>query len=456
MQYPALPVLWDFWEILAKNGIALTPDDKMTALRALEAVDLGNKAEVQAALEASLIRNRDQLAIFRRLFPIFFAGADTQQAPQATAAEQEPPPEFTEAEQELLRNNPILQELLDQDAVALQLRLQAAAEAAGLDRIQSFMQLGYFNYQMLSALNVYGMDGQIRASAGGGGQGGGSPRLEQALQQLRQRVGDYVQRALDGQDIAARENFRRRQIQDQSFLTVTPDQRAAIRDEIRRLAEILKTKAARRRKKQKRGKLHAHRTIRANIMHDSVPFDRHYRDKMIRKPQLVLMLDMSESVRNASEFMLLFVYSVQEVFAKVRSFIFAGNLTEVTDLLKNSTFEEALQEIFTGKPLNIWASSNFGRSFEDFEAQYFDAVTAKTTVIILGDARTNFLPPRADIVAEMARRGREVLWLNPEARGSWGFGDSAMWDYVPVVDEAVEVRNVKQLNNFVNKLVLGR
>ena len=83
-------------------------------------------------------------------------------------------------------------------------------------------------------------------------------------------------------------------------------------------------------------------------------------------------------------------------------------------------------------------------------------MTAKTTVIILGDARTNFLPPRADIVAELSRRGREVLWLNPEARGSWGFGDSAMWDYVPVVDEAVEVRNVKQLNNFVNKLVLGR
>ncbi len=443
--YPIADVMWRFFALLKKNGIELTPSDQMDVLRGLTHIDLGEKQQVRAALQTSIVRHPEDLSVFNRLFRIFFADTSWQdEASDSSDLQQE-----SQQEDDLLEM-PALDEVLQGDRAALQLRMQQLAQEVGLQNIQSFMQVGYFNYQMLDQMGFYAMQGQLRSS-GGGGQ-----RAQAAMEQLRQLVAAFVQQTLDGQDVRAKEDFRRKQTVEQSFLTVTPDQREAIRDEIRRLADILKTKAARRRKKQKRGTIHLHKTVRKNLMHDGVPFVRSYRDKMIRKPEIVLILDMSESVRNASEFLLLFVFSMQEVFQKVRCFIFAGNLVEITDLLRESTFEEVVAEVFSGKVLNIWASSNFGRSFEDFYTNSFDAVTPKSTVIILGDARNNYNPSRADIIWEVRHRSKKTLWLNPESKGSWGFGDSVMWDYVPNVDQAFEVSNIKQLNDFVNQLVFKK
>ena len=431
--YPIISVLQGFFQLLHKNEVTLTPADKSRVLESIQAIDIRDVKQVKAALRATCARSAEQATIIDRLFTLYFQNTGWLDQklgePVADASE--------------LSDVEAIQALQNGDSAALEMALREAAEEVQLERIESFMQLGYFSYQMLEALGFY-------QSNSGGGSGSGET---EAREQLREIVQEYVQRALDGTDLDAKESARTERMLDRSFLQVTPAEREMIKAEIRRIALALKTKTIRRRKKMRRGTVDFHRTMRKNLINDAVPIQIQYKDKIIKKPELILVLDMSESVRSASEFLLLFVYTMQELFSKVRSFIFAGNLVEVTDTLRNNTFEDAVAEILQGQHLNIWASSNFGRSFNDFYRDHMDACRSKSQMIILGDARNNFNPTRADLLGEFRRRIKTLYWLNPEAKSSWGLGDSAMYEYEPYCDEVLSVRNVKELSAFADRLL---
>ena len=153
--------------------------------------------------------------------------------------------------------------------------------------------------------------------------------------------------------------------------------------------------------------------------------------------------------------MLQFVHSLQEAFTKIRSFVFVAELGEVTQVMRDNDIYQGIdQSLDGGGVVNVYTRSNFGFAFHVFWRDFLSAVDSRTTVVIIGDARNNYNDPRAWCLREIHRKAKNVVWINPEAPGAWGFGDSVMDRYLPYCDVAEECRNLKQLSRMVDRLLL--
>jgi uncharacterized protein with von Willebrand factor type A (vWA) domain len=178
------------------------------------------------------------------------------------------------------------------------------------------------------------------------------------------------------------------------------------------------------------------------------------RERPVERPRLVVLCDISDSVRHVSRFMLQLAYSLQQRFSQVRSYVFVGDLAECTELFRRYALHEAVDLANAGGVVNVYANSNFGRAFRTFVERHLDVVTSRTTVIVLGDGRNNYNPPESWALGRVAERARRVLWLNPEPRGAWEFGDSAMRDYAPHCARVESVTNLASLSRVLDELVL--
>ena len=171
---------------------------------------------------------------------------------------------------------------------------------------------------------------------------------------------------------------------------------------------------------------------------------------------VVVLCDVSDSVRAAARFLLVLVYSMQEAFSRTRSFVFVRDVAEATALFDERPIEEAVSEAFAGNlpggGPGIGASSDYGRSLAGFRDRHLDAIDRRTTVVVLGDARNNQNDPRADALKAIAQRAARVVWLNPEPRPSWGLGDSEMERYIPFCVFAAPVRSLMELREAVTRL----
>jgi hypothetical protein len=167
-----------------------------------------------------------------------------------------------------------------------------------------------------------------------------------------------------------------------------------------------------------------------------------------------VLCDISDSVRNVSRFMLQLAYTLQEMFSKVRSFVFVSDLGEATDLFSRYELQEAIERALSGDVINVFANSNYGRALRQFVDKNLEAVTSRTTVIVIGDGRSNYFPPESWALARVRARARHVLWLNPEQPSSWAFGDSAMRDYQPHTSRVDVVHNLASLQKVIDAIVL--
>jgi uncharacterized protein with von Willebrand factor type A (vWA) domain len=184
-----------------------------------------------------------------------------------------------------------------------------------------------------------------------------------------------------------------------------------------------------------------------------VPFHIQLDRRKKTKPQVMVLCDISDSVLNASRFMLQFVYSVQDLYSKVRSFVFVADLGEVTELFGEHDIQSAVEAALKGDVVDVFSHSNFGRAFEQFHNNYFAAVNGKTTVLIIGDGRNNYNRPNEWVLREIRRKAKQLIWLNPESRMTWGVGDSEMPRYVPYCHVAEECRSISQLYKIVDLIV---
>ena len=186
-----------------------------------------------------------------------------------------------------------------------------------------------------------------------------------------------------------------------------------------------------------------------------VPFRIRYENKRKERPQVIILCDISDSVRNVSRFMLQFVHSLQDLYSRVRSYVFVADIAEVTKLFSDNDIQTAINESINGNVVNVYAHSDFGRAFRDFHRDHIEAVDSRTTVIILGDARNNYNAPNEWVMRDIQERAKQVIWLNPENRSTWGFGDSEMSRYAPHCDVVEECRNLRQLYKVVDDLVIS-
>lgn len=341
--------------------------------------------------------------------------------------------------------------------------IREAAQQAGTQRIENMLQIGFFSRRILERLNAEGAAQELRDLAGRLAAAGMPDAQVEAIRELanrlmealRKAVRNYTERELQQQNFDYMERFRRETLTEKSFYHLTEDEIRQMRDVVHRLAQRIKNVLSIRRKRELRGKLDLHRTLRQNMSHGGVPFELFFKQRKKEKPKLVILCDVSSSVANVSRFMLQFMYTLQEAFTKIRSFAFVAELGEVTQLFQDHDVSTAIERALEGGDvINVYTRSNFGYAFHHFWQNYMAAVDKKTTVLILGDARNNYNDPRAWCLRDIHTKAKNVVWLNPESPGAWGFGDSVMDKYLPYCDVAEECRNLRQLSKVVDRLLL--
>jgi uncharacterized protein with von Willebrand factor type A (vWA) domain len=219
------------------------------------------------------------------------------------------------------------------------------------------------------------------------------------------------------------------------------------------VAEKLKSRLVRRQRNRRRGALHVRRTIRKNLAWEAVPMRLAFRSRRPERPDVVVLCDVSDSVRNVSRLMLLFVHTLQSLFARVRSFAFVSDVGEITQYFKEVDADRAVDLAIAGQAINLYANSNYGRALALFARDHLGKVNGRTTVIVIGDGRNNFNPPNAWALKDIRRKAKRVVWICPEEESSWGFGDSEMAAYAREVDKVAVVQSLADLEAVADELV---
>lgn len=470
----------EFGQLLRKNGLRVSTAEIMDAAAATAAVGVRDPVRVRAALAATLVKNAADRPTFDELFDLYFRrdavldelAADAPLAAMVRAAlAREAGTHTGELERKLtevlaqaaMAASPMARMAMGMREPHVAAMLRAADMAIDLGSIRSPLQAGFYAYRLGEALGIgraesEALDMAARAAGGLGlGQETGEAlkaELAKGFARLRQALRAYVQQAFARQNIDYMRELAIETLAEKPLAQLSESEVAELRREVMRLARLLRARLAQRPEVQKRGRLDLGRTLRRSLATGGVPFALHIRRRRRHKPRLVVLCDVSDSVRNVSRFMLQLVYTLQELFDKVQSFAFVAELGELTDLFRQYDLERAIELTYAGTVVSTFANSNYGRTLEQFTARHLDKVTARTTVMIIGDGRNNYHPSRASLLGDVRRRARQVLWLNPESPAVWGFGDSAMREYEPHCDRVMVVRNLEGLRKVIDHLVL--
>jgi len=222
---------------------------------------------------------------------------------------------------------------------------------------------------------------------------------------------------------------RRQELLERPLELFTARDVAEARDLVRELGSRLRGRLARRERALRRGRLDLRRTLRAAIGSGGVPLRLRRRGRRPGRPDLVALCDLSGSVAAASELLLGLVAPATRYFRRVHLFAFVDRLVPVS-------IEHG--HVAPGGPLDLHARSDFGRVLVDLWSRERASLRRGTLVIVLGDARNNRLPPRADLLRAVRERVRLLLWLVPEARARWDTGDSVLRLYASSCDAVLE------------------
>jgi uncharacterized protein with von Willebrand factor type A (vWA) domain len=461
----------EFANVLRRNGVRVSLSENMDAFRALERVGIENQQLFRDALRATLIKRGGDLRSFEELFDFFFLGlGQTLDALDRRMMEElglspEQYQEMLDQIQQLLKRlegdlSELTKALLTGNRAELERLFREAArqelETGNLDgfRFTPYMRLG-------ARLQLDQVQREIERFKGLlqmlGENGEDSQEIHNMMRYLDERLRDLnrllrevIQQEQRKQGHEPRDSSARSSLADKSFSFYTEDDIRRMNDAVTQLAQRLKNRLSVRRKKAARGRFDVKQTLRKNLQYGGVPFEIMLDRRKKTKPQVMILCDISDSVLNASRFMLQFVYSIQDLYAKVRSFVFVSEIGEVTKLFEDNEINRAVETALKGDVIDVFSHSNFGRAFEMFYKNYFAAVDGKTTVLIIGDGRNNYNRPNDWVLREIQRKAKQLIWLNPESRMTWGVGDSEMPRYAPHCDVAEECRSISQLYKIVD------
>jgi uncharacterized protein with von Willebrand factor type A (vWA) domain len=440
-------------------GVHVSPAESIDAMRAVKQVGFSDRAILRDSLLLTLAKSQDEKLALGDCFDLFFsqpeprqdqpeadsdenASQDSDQSPSSGSAseagEGQPPQEL----------GPLAQMLLSQDRNAIAAAIASASGAASLSDIRYSTQRGIFSSRILDAMGLQRLrDDLDELTATNPAL---AERLRAALDALREAVRDTVSQGLALYAREEAENLRNEILRNAPLARIERRQVAEMRALIRQIARRLRERYSKPRKRQRRGHLDVRRTLRRNAAWGGVPFLTAWKRKHRDRPKIVALCDVSGSVAQVSDFFLLLIHSLHEVVDDVRSFAFSSHMIEVSETLEKNSPEEAMAEIMSKVG---FGSSDYGSSLVDFEKDFMSALTPQTTVIVLGDARSNNLDPRADILRRISERSKRLVWLNPEGRLAWGFGDSEMPRYATFCSVVRQCATAQQLERAVSDIV---
>jgi uncharacterized protein with von Willebrand factor type A (vWA) domain len=453
-----------FFRAARGAGVHVSPAESIDAMRAVSTVGISDRAVLRDALLLTLAKSEEEKKALGGCFDLFFASPEPSQADSETAAAGEAgersgethdegpqaPQHHGESsdESQLAGLGALAQMLLSQDRAAISAAIASASSAASLPEIRYFTQRGIFSGRILDQMGIARLNDDLETLTAS------NPALAERLATLtdglRENVRDVVAQALllFGREEA--ENLRNEILRNAPLARIEPRRIEEMRALIRQIARRLRERYAKPRKRQRRGHLDVRRTLRRNAAWGSVPFLTAWKRRHRERPKIVALCDVSGSVARVSDFFLLLIHSLHEVVSDVRSFAFSGHLVEVSEVLETKSAEDAMQDIMSRVG---FGSSDYGTSFADFERQWMDSITPQTTVIVLGDARSNNLDPGADILRRISERAKRLVWLNPEGRMTWGFGDSEMLRYATFCNLVRQCATAEQLERAISDIV---
>jgi uncharacterized protein with von Willebrand factor type A (vWA) domain len=242
--------------------------------------------------------------------------------------------------------------------------------------------------------------------------------------------------------------------EDIDFLTAATTQLEQLRDVLQPLSRKLTARMVQKRKQSRRGAVDVRKTIRQSLSTGGIPIAVRYHGPRPAKPELVVLADISGSVSAFAAFTLQLTFALRSQFSRVKCYVFVDGLDEVSSLLESARNILDVTTEINRRRLGIWfdGRSDYGNAIDTFWREHGTELRTRTTVLVLGDARTNYHEPRDDVLAKIAGRAGHLFWLNPESKTAWDSGDSVIGRYAEHCDEVVECRNLRQLRAFVERL----
>ena len=438
-----------------REGIEISTVQAIDAARAAHLVGMEDARIFRDALASVITSSAIDRRRFDRAFDAFFsrkrdAGDLWQRLAQRG---------FSAEEQDALRD--LLHELaattpdgaslspLLHRGAELERLLRSSSVARTFDSMQSPMQAGFFAHRAMESVGMPSARSALASLRA---------RLREAFGERGDALADFLDtelaRAADDVRAHVQQSFSRREemrteragdLESRPFTSLSDHEVEETRRAVRAFVERLRGGERVRKRRALRGRIDARATLRRAMATSGVPIVAVRRSKRRERARLILLCDVSDSVRAAARFMLEFVYYAHDLFDKTRSFVFVSEIGETTSLFETERVDIALARAYGGGVVPVQSNSNYGRVLREFEARHGRDLDRKTTLVVLGDGRTNYHADATDSLARMKERARAVYWLCPEPRASWAFGDSAMQRYAAHSTKVLEVTCAREL-----------
>jgi len=457
-------LLLKFVSISRAAGLRISTSEVLDCLNQLKLVDVLDESQFAAALRANFAKSRREQFHFDRLYELFFH--ELRQEPNIAHADS-----LAEQMRDMLQalfpepnGNSAMQALLDflegDPLLFLQRLQQGFLEGDGkgggmganlgpmIQRLELMLQMNALQDALLQYLTDQRdrLHWETRRDL--------KELFEARLASARRMLTGQTRRLEDDRHVVDSYQQHVERLGEVHFASLTQKEVEGMREVIEQLVRKLKDIASRRQAVKNRGTLDVKKTLRRAAGYQGIPVELFYRSRPPRKTKIVTLCDVSGSVWSAARFMLNMLYSLQECFTQVRSFVFVAGLEEVTGIFEDFEINQAIDKVLREVDIEYNAATDYGLTFRQFKKQYMDILNKKTTLIIIGDGRTNYGNPEDQVLAEMREKSRRVIWLNPETQYFWYTGDSEMRIYQDCCDEVRPCQNLNQLLDFIKSLVL--
>jgi hypothetical protein len=452
-----------FIAALRSGGVRVSLAESADAFLAVDNLGVQDREAFRLSLRATLVKDASSIPTFEELFPLFFGTTD---APPLMNLTEDLTPEEAQMLADALRQfserlRKMLEKLLRGEQLT-QEEMEQLGQMVGLNQADDMRYREWMVRRMMRALQFQEVQEAMQELMElMSKMGMNKQRLEQMRQllranqqgleeQLRQFAGQRIAETMSEQP----PNEGIEGLLNRPFNALSDSDMDKLRREVRRLASLLRSRVALRQKRAKTGQLDAKATIRANLRHGSVPFHIKHRNRH-QKPKIVVICDVSTSMRHCSELMLSLLYELQDQVSKTHAFAFIDHLEYITPDFVGKEAREAVEQVLVRMPPGYY-STDLGHSLENFADNFLDTIDSRTTFIMVGDGRNNYSNPRLDIFKQIVRRARRTIWLNPESPMLWGTGDSDMLEYAPICDSILQVSTLAELTAAVDNLLVDK
>lgn len=452
----------EFVRGLRAAGVRVSVAESQEALNAVGIMGINDRTLFRETLRATLVKEVESYRAFDELFPLYFqsgepplqnvfddlSGSDED---MLRAALQSMTGQLDDLLDWLMSGEPPTKEELERMAEQAGSRYARSPQDARWITREMMNEMGFQQLQeklaeLYQKLKEMGMSDEAIMKIMGVVEANQQMLTEYMAQQVGYQIArDRAERPDDLYDT---------DLMGKPFDALTKGEKLELRKELGRMVNQLRTRAALRRRKGSSGKFDAKSTIRSSQKYGGVPLELKFK-KNKQKPSLVLLIDVSGSLRDTVDFALRLIYELQDQVSKVRSFAFYADLAEITDIMgrldpkhDDEIYQPVRRAVYGGPYM-----TDLGKGLEIFFDKYLDAVNGRSTIIVIGDGCNSYNDPRADLLKELHKRGKRLIWFNTENPYNVQ-DDSDMQAYEPYCDAIYPVRNLRQLSTAVDKLLV--